>query len=53
MTGSLAGRMVWIRRQGFEWAAAHPGEAADILVKAAMEDSGFTLDPDMVGARQP
>uniref|UniRef100_A0A7S0QQF2 Thiamine pyrimidine synthase n=1 Tax=Pyramimonas obovata TaxID=1411642 RepID=A0A7S0QQF2_9CHLO len=38
--------------RGFEWAAAHPDEAADILVKAAMDDSGFVLDADMVRMSQ-
>lgn len=33
--------------KGFEWAAAHPVEAADILVAGAKE-TGFDLDAEMV-----
>nr|AHF22067.1 Thi5-like protein [Pyramimonas parkeae] len=37
--------------QGFEWAAAHPVEAADILVAGAKE-TGFDLDAEMVRISQ-
>lgn len=43
--------------QGYTWAAEHPSEAAQILVKQAQEDFKDTplpepLDPDMVAQSQ-
>ena len=38
--------------EGFQWAAAHPDEAADLLVAGAQEHNGFAIDPALAKASQ-
>jgi len=38
--------------QGYEWAAANPEEAAQILIEGAKEHNGFVLDNEMVKMSQ-
>lgn len=38
--------------RGFEFAAAHPGESAGILVRGAKEENSFEIDPELAQASQ-